>query len=100
MSLDRKSYMIPMFFRKDVLEEFRNVEWSTDYLGVIKDKGMGLPFGITPKGYVSIWLGDFIGVDADTRVLFIPYYVETDDLGKHFVRSQLMAEFVKKEDPN
>jgi|ERR1700688_2419110 hypothetical protein len=95
-----KPFLIPIFFRKDVLSEFKRVNWSTDYLGIIEDDGANLVFGITPKGYVSIWIGDFTALDEPIREKFVPYYVEVDHIGLHFSRSQLKAEFVKKDDPN
>ena len=95
-----KPFLIPIFFRKEVLSEFKEVNWSTDYLGIIEDDGANLVFGITPKGYVSIWIGDFITLPELTREKLVPHYIEADRIGLHFSRSQLKAEFVKKEDPN
>jgi hypothetical protein len=95
-----KPFLIPIFFKKDVLSEFKSVSWSTDYLGTIEDDGANLVFGITPKGYVSIWIGDFAVLDDLTREKLVPYYVEVDHIGLHFYRSQVKAEFVKKDDPN
>lgn len=45
-------------------------------------------------------MGDFNELKDEFKLKLIPHYVEADSLGLHFFRSQLMADFVKKDDPN
>lgn len=100
MSSDRGWFFLALFFKKDVLAEFKRVKMSTPYLGEIQDKGVGITFGLTNKGNVCLWLGDYVGLSEATRAVFVPYYASPDSLGRHFVKSQVKGEFVKPADPN
>jgi len=73
------------------------------YLGNIrKSSEWIITFGISPKGLIHMWLGDMIKEinDPNDIGLFIKHYFRPDNLGKHFVKTQIKAEFVSDEDPN
>lgn len=118
--LHRLLFPVPLYFDREILEEFKKppyeVDWATDYLGMIK-KGSAkegylwtITFGISPKGFVHCWLKDIlelaiteepeIQLTQDEANIFAKHMVRPDRLGKHFTRTQLDAEIVKPEDEN
>ncbi|MGI0016065.1 MAG: hypothetical protein ACREBU_21810 [Nitrososphaera sp.] len=90
----------PLFFDQQVLTEFTKVDKATRYLGKITTKTSIIAFGISPKGFVTVWLRDFFELSSDDRGKFIKYLVMPDRLGQHFKKTQMDAEFVDDSDPN
>ena len=99
--------IVPVFFDQALLDEFKkkpyNIEWGTKYLGLIrKNNDWAITFGITPKGFVNISLGDLLqNIEENNDVqVFFRHYIRIDNLGLHYVKNQFDGEFVSDEDPN
>lgn len=104
---NRVFFFFPVFFHRELLDDLKSkgfkVDMATKYLGDIwKGNEWNITFGISPKGFVHVWLGDLIDrVKAvDDYRPFLKHAVRPDRLGKHFTKTQLEAQFASDEDEN
>jgi len=102
----RSLRLVPLFFKKELLENLKEllenfeVQRDIDYLGQIRVESHIIPFGISPNGYVTCWIGDINDLPNEIIDEFKRYLIFPDRLGKHFFKSQIQGEFVDEGDPN
>ena len=103
----RVFFFFPVFFHPSLLDDLKKkrfkIDMSTKYLGnIYKGNQWYITFGISPKGFVHVWLGDLLDnvKTANDYRLFLQHAVRPDRLGKHFTKTQIEAHFVSDEDEN
>ena len=93
-------YLTALFLNPKILKIVKS-KATTKCLGVFYLHDESIPYGISPKGYVTVWKGDVLNLMESEQEIVRSQIVDVKDrLGKHFTRSQLDGVFVDDEDPN